>query len=288
LQLIWPWQNRSRRFSALKAATFALMFAPGLWLAWQLAAGDFGILPMAYGSLIYWSGVWATGVLWLALAVTPAMRIFRWPALVDVRRMVGVAALAYTIAHLVLWFPLRSWNWAFIGNEMMTRLTLMVATLSTIGLVALGVTSVDAAIARMGAKGWQRLHNAVYAVSALALAHVLLSRGNYPEQYLLTGIFFWLMVWRLLDRYKRGADAAALATLALVTCLVTALTEAVRAWLTRGYELSWSLGNNFTLELGIPPAWEVLVLGLAIALLAALRQAPLARPAPLAARKAAG
>jgi len=34
LQLIWPWQDRNRRFSWLKASTFALMLVPaiGEWM----------------------------------------------------------------------------------------------------------------------------------------------------------------------------------------------------------------------------------------------------------------
>jgi len=58
----------------------------------------------------------------------------------------------------------------------------------------LGATSLDAAIRRMGAKGWQRLHNANYVITGLAVLHVVLARGTYAEQYMLAGIFVWLMV----------------------------------------------------------------------------------------------
>jgi len=128
-------------------------------------------------------------------------------ALVDVRRMIGVTALVYTIAHMVIYFALRHWDFASIANDMTTRLTLIVATLSTIGLIVLGATSVDAAIQSMGAKNWQRLHTTNYVISALAILHVVLARGTYAEQYMLTGIFFWLMVWRVLARYALGATA---------------------------------------------------------------------------------
>jgi methionine sulfoxide reductase heme-binding subunit len=47
-----------------------------------------------------------------------------------------------------------------------TRFSLIVALLATIGLIALGATSLDAAVARMGAKGWKRLHNIIYACAA--------------------------------------------------------------------------------------------------------------------------
>ena len=159
MRFIWPWQDRNRGFSWLKAGVFALMLLPAIRVTYQFGAGEYGIPPIALGGLTYWSGVWATAILLMALAVTPAMTILRWRALIDVRRMIGVTALAYTIAHIVIYFALRSWNFALIANETVTRLTLILALLSTIGLIALGATSLDAAIRRMGAENWQRLHN---------------------------------------------------------------------------------------------------------------------------------
>src|SRR5262249_59585370 len=99
------------------------------------------------------------------------------------------------------------WNFAFIANEMATRLSLIVATASTVGLIALGATSVDAAVRWMGAKGWQRLHSAVYITAALAILHYLLSPGLFPDQFMLCGLFFWLMTWRVLDQRGEGASA---------------------------------------------------------------------------------
>jgi sulfoxide reductase heme-binding subunit YedZ len=284
LQLIWPWQDRQRRFSPLKASALALSCAPALLMIYELATGQFGILALAFGGLTYWSGVWATAILFLALAVTPAQRIFRVRALIDVRRIIGVSALVYSIAHIIIYFGLRNWNAAFILNEMATRLSLIVATLSTLGLIALGVTSFDAAVRSMGAARWQRLHDTVYAVAALAVFHALLSRGTFPEQYLMSGIFFWLMVWRLIARRGLGADPKTLALLAVASCLFAMLLEAFRLWLTRGWAPIETLGYNFSLDLGLPPAWEVLALGLSIALAAALRQAPRLWPALKTAR----
>ena len=276
MRLIWPWQDRNRRFSWLKAAAFALVLLPAIRFTYQFATGDYGILPIAYGGMTYWSGVWATALLLMALAVTPALAILRWPALVDVRRMIGVTALAYTLAHIVIYFGLRSWNFGFIVNEMATRLSMIVAILSTIGLIVLGATSLDAAIRRMGARGWQRLHNTNYVISGLAVLHVVLARGTYPEQYMLAGGFLWLMAWRVLARYGLGADAKALTALTAAACVFAAGLEAGMLWGRRGYELSWTLGNNFSLaslDVGVPPAWQVLALGLPF-VLAALGRSP--------------
>jgi sulfoxide reductase heme-binding subunit YedZ len=290
VQLIWPWQDRNRRFSWIKASAFALMLYPALRTAYLVGAGDYGgDWPVVLGGLTYWSGVWATLILLMALAVTPAATIFRWPAVVDVRRMIGVTALVYTVAHMVIYFALHQWNFGYVVHDMTTRLTLIFATLSTIGLIALGATSVDVAIRSMGAKNWQRLHTTNYAISGLAILHVVLARGTYTEQYMLTGLFFWLMAWRVLARFRRGADVRALAMLAVASCLVAAFLEAGFLWARRGFEIVATLGYNLTLAIldaGVPPAWQVLAFGLVVALGAAGRQLFRLKAASLEAREA--
>jgi methionine sulfoxide reductase heme-binding subunit len=272
LTWVWPWQDRNGKFSWLKGAMFALMFLPAIWIVYQVANREFGPTPLA--GLTYWSGVWATGILLGALAVTPAMTIFRWRHFTVVRRMIGVTALVYTIAHLIIYFALRLWDFASIANEMVTRISLIIATISTLGLIPLGITSVDAAVRRMGAEGWARLHNTVYVLTFLALVHFLLSPGVYSSQYLMSGMFLWLMVWRFLNKRGLGTDTRALVILAIASTLFTALFEALWEWVYQDFEPDWVLGNNFSLEFGISPAWYILALGLLIALIGAWRQAP--------------
>jgi sulfoxide reductase heme-binding subunit YedZ len=267
----WPWQDRSHRFSWLKASVFALLFVPPTWLLYEVVTEQFGPVPL--GGMTYWSGLWATALLMLALAVTPAMTLSGWGRLIDVRRMIGVTALAYAMGHIIIYFALRFWNFASIAHEMATRISLILATIATIGLIALGATSLDAAVRRMGAKGWQRLHNAIYVVSALALIHYLLSPDIYPEQYLMSGIFFWLMVWRVLNHREQGTNPGALALLAVASCVFTALLEVGWIWAYQGYTLSEILSIYFTLTLGIPPAWTILVVGFLIAVAAGTKQA---------------
>jgi sulfoxide reductase heme-binding subunit YedZ len=271
MHLAWPWNDRAGRFSSLKALIFAVMFLPAIWLVYQVEAGNFGRVPLA--GLTYWSGVWATAVLLAALAVTPAAKIFLWPQAVLVRRMIGVTALIYTFAHLFIYFALRFWDFGSIANEMITRLTLIVATISMIGLMPLAATSLDAAVKWMGAEKWQRLHNTVYVLTALAMIHFLLSPGIYPPQYLMTGMFFWLMVWRYFDKRGQGGDLRKLVLLAIATWFVAAFSETGWVWAYHGFEPGWTFANNFNMSFGISPAWKVFAIALAIPLVAYLRRA---------------
>ena len=267
MQWIWPWQDRNRQFSWLKMGTLLLLLAPAIRFGYQVYAGEFGTYPLS--GMVYWSGVWATVILLLALAVTPVARIFRWPAIIDVRRMAGVMALIYTVGHALVFFAFRSWDISVIIKDTIARWSPIVAILSTVGLVVLASTSFDAAVRYMGVKRWQWLHNTVYVTAALAIGHVLLVRGVYPEQFVVTGLFLWLMTWRVLNRYKLGTDLKALMLLALGSSLVTALLEAIWYWSRRGYEVSETLRNNFSLttfDIGIPPIWQVLAFGLVFVL----------------------
>jgi sulfoxide reductase heme-binding subunit YedZ len=190
---------------------------------------------------------------------------------------------------MVIYFAFRHWDFAYIVNDMTTRLTLIVATASTVGLIVLGATSVDAAVRYMGARNWQRLHTTNYVISALAILHMVLARGTYTEQYMLTGIFFWLMAWRVLARFGLAANIKALLVLAMASCLVSAFLEAGFLWSRRGFEVPETLGYNFSLailEIGYPPAWQVLALGLLVALGAAAREAFRLKAARLAAGQA--
>jgi hypothetical protein len=141
----------------------------------------------------------------------------------------------------------------------------------------------------MGAKNWQLLHTTNYVISGFAILHVVLARGTYTEQYMLTGIFFWLMAWRVLARYALGSDGKALAMLAVASCLFAAFLEAGFLWARRGFDVLGTLGYNLTLailDVGYPPAWQVLAFGLLFALGAAGREALRHKAARLEARRA--
>jgi hypothetical protein len=76
-----------------------------------------------------------------------------------------------------------------------------------------------------------------------------------------------------LQRRRLGTNPAALAALAAVSCVFTAVLEALWIWAYHGYGPGETFGNDFNLVFGIAPAWKILALGLVIALAAAIRNA---------------
>ena len=81
------------------------------------------------------------------------MRGARYPKLVAIRRMVGVAAFAYAFAHLTLYVVDQHFDLAHVASEIALRFYLTIGFVAWLGLAALAATSTDAMIRRLGASG---------------------------------------------------------------------------------------------------------------------------------------
>jgi sulfoxide reductase heme-binding subunit YedZ len=261
-----PLYDRLGRFSPLKATVFILLFVPGLWFL-ALAMTD-GLTPQPFGFIIYNSGVWAMWLLLLSLAVTPARHILRWPELIAVRRMTGLAGLGYTLFHVVIYFTLDRTSWATISADL-KRLTIILAIASTLGLLALAVTSFDAAIRRLGSRNWNRIHNLAYPAIGLAVLHFDMgpeSLGGTP--FVITGLYFWAMGWRGLNRVGRGTDAVWLLGLALAATAFSFAFEATWIRYYRGFTEFGTAEELWNAGLGLAATWQVLIVTLSVAALA--------------------
>jgi sulfoxide reductase heme-binding subunit YedZ len=256
-----PWRDRRGRFSVLKAVTFALLLMPGVWLAWLTATG--GLTPRPFGFLIYNTGAWAMWFLLISLAVTPARHILNWRELITVRRMIGLAGFAYTLLHVVIYFALDRNTWAFFVRDL-ERPTILIAIASTLGLLALAVTSFDAAVRRLGSRTWNWIHNLTYPAIGLAAVHFDMgpeSVGGTP--FVVTGLFFWLMGWRGLHRLGLGSEPLALLGLTLASASASFLFETV--WLRgfRGFSGVGPAEELWQIGLGLAATWQVMLVGLA-------------------------
>src|SRR5690606_35723333 len=135
-----------------------------------------------------------------------------------------------------------------------------------VGLIVLGSTSTDAAVRKLGPR-WITLHRAVYLVGILAIVHFTLQKKlNIYEPTLMMGFLFWLLGWRLLNRYRRGTAFLPLVALAIVASLMTALFEAGWYGVLTGVEFLRALEINLAFDFIITPAWWVLASGVGIAL----------------------
>ena len=219
-----PWTDRQGRVSALRALVFVAVLLPALALAWQAWTHQLGSKP--WTQAVHDTGTWSLRLLLVTLAVSPLRRILDWSRLIGVRRMLGLSVLAYALAHVALYCIDLAFDWGLILSEIVKRFYLTVGIVAVAGLVALGATSTDGMVRRLGAPAWQRLHRLVYVITGLGLLHFALqSKVDVTEPALMTGIFALLMLYRLLDRRGVGLSPMVLALAALATGLTTALCE---------------------------------------------------------------
>jgi sulfoxide reductase heme-binding subunit YedZ len=281
-----PWTDRAGRLSPLKAFVFVCLFVPVLWLAVEAATVGLGPRPLTVA--IHDTGDWAVRFLLLSLAVTPFRRIARFPKLILVRRMLGLAALGYALLHFTLYCFDQKWNVPLIASEIVLRLYLTIGFIALLGLITLGSTSFDAAIRWLGG-AWGRLHRIVYGIGILALIHYFMqTKADVYLATLMAGLFILLMLYRL--AHGRGFDIASLPVLAACAALaglLTALAEITWYGTATGVPVVRVLIANLDFSFSIRPAWWVLGVGLAVGLLAFVRSRTASEPQPRGRRAAA-
>ena len=270
-----PWTDKKGRLDAARAVTFALLLLPGVWVALRLGLHMMGARPV--NAAIHSTGYWAVSFLVASLMITPAKAIFGIPSLAVLRRMIGNAALGYALCHLLLYCADQNWRMLTVVSEIVLRFYLTIGFVALIGLVVLGSTSTDAAVRRMGAR-WKRLHRLAYGIAVLALFHfVLQTKADVSLPLLFIGVFFWLMIWRLLPA---GRDRTP-APLLLITLGAATLTAAAEwLWYRFGTHIDPSkvLGAELDVSFGLLPTGQVLALGACLIAAFLLRRMSHGRP----------
>ena len=268
----FPWRERNGRFSPLKAAGFAALFLPGLWVLGQALLGELGARPVT--EAIHELGLWTIRLLFLALAITPLRQAWRWPQLILLRRMIGVAAFCYVVAHVSGYVVDQAFDLAKVLSEIVSRIYLTIGAVAVLGLAALAATSTDAMIRRIGGRNWRRLHQAGYGIAMLATIHFFMqSKLFVGEATVMGGLYLWLMGYRLLA-WLGPVVPWRLAGLSLAATALTGFGEAAYFNLTRGVDLGRILAANFSTITGLRPAVFVLAITLGVALVALLRTLP--------------
>ena len=271
-----PWLDRKGTLSPLRASVFVLLWVPGIVYASRYALGDLGARPVH--TLLLAVGEWTIWWLLASLVVTPAKAVLGLPGIVVVRRMIGLAALGYGILHLVLYAADENWRLLHVAAEIVSRFYLVVGAATLAGLAALGWTSRDSWVKRLG-PGWKRLHRLAYPLTALGIFHYYLqSKADASAAVLASGLFVGVMLWRLLPT-GRDRDAAGLAALAVAAGLTTAALEF--AWYGFATRIDpWrALHGELDVSFGLRPAAEILALGLLVAVAVELRRLSLTRHA---------
>ena len=191
----------SRQIFALKVLVFIACLAPLAWLGLGLWQDTLGPNPIE--NLIRSLGRWALKFLLITLSITPLRRLSSVNALLSFRRMLGLFCFFYALLHWSVYLGLdQSFDWIAIAKDIVKRPFITMGMLTFTMLLPLAITSTNGMVRRMGARNWQLLHRAVYAIGISAVLHfwwMVKLDTTWPRIYaiILTLLLGIRLVWRL-------------------------------------------------------------------------------------------
>jgi sulfoxide reductase heme-binding subunit YedZ len=263
--ILAPLFDRAGRFSPLKTAALTGAVLPAGYLAWQWATADLGAQPILAAADV--TGLWTIRLTLITLAISPFRRLANWPRIVLTRRIFGVSAMAYALAHLLFYALDQSFRLWIVIHEIAVRIYLTIGFIAFLIVCMLGLTSTDRWMRRLG-QSWKRLHQAIFAIGVLGILHFFMqSKANVSEPVIMTGYFLWLVAWRLIP-IRQQDKFLPLVGLAMVCSISAALVEFAWYGLATGVPAIRVLQANLNPSFGVRPAVWVVITGLAIACLA--------------------
>jgi sulfoxide reductase heme-binding subunit YedZ len=264
-----PWLDRGGRFSSLKAGALAGMLLPGVVTAWHWISGDLGVQPVT--AAIDDTGLWTIWFVLITLAISPLRRRADWPKVTLLRRMVGLTAMAYAVAHLTLFVLDQKFQLTIVVREIALRIYLTIGFVTLLGVCILGLTSTDGWMRKLGGN-WVRLHRMIFGLGVLGILHFFMqSKANVSEAAIMAGFFLWLGLWRVFPARYRGNFLALLA-LTVLSVAGTACLEFAWYAVATNVPAMRVFKANLSFSFGFRPAMWVGLTALAVASLVGTRQ----------------
>ena len=191
-----------------KPLLFLLGLLPLATLVWAGFANELGPDPAEV--LMLETGEWGRWALILTLCVSPFRAWLGWPALIQLRRMLGLFTFFYASVHLLLFLLFYlGWSGDQLLEELVERPYITVGFGAWVIMLLLALTSTRGMQRRLG-PNWQRLHRGDYIVALLVCLHFVWQvRSDFGEALLYTLLFAALLGWRLMRFWKKQASFSA-------------------------------------------------------------------------------
>ncbi len=273
------WHDKRGRFSPLRAVTLVLLVLPLLIVTYYAVTQQLG--PRPVNEAIHEIGSWAIRLLFIALFITPMRRIARYAPLVDVRRMIGVAAFLYLLLHLTLYVVDQAYDLPKVTAEIVLRYYLTIGFTAFVGMATLAATSNDYMVRQLSGIRWRHLHWWVYPIAILGMIHHFLqSKLQVFEPTWMAGILLWLLMYRVMHwAWPRNGEFPlwVIALSWFVAGALTFLTEAIAFSIAYNVPVLRVLEIDFNFQAGIRPGWYVWGVGAIVILIGLIRLKPAGR-----------
>lgn len=161
------------RIRIAKAVAWVVCAAPGVILLYRtFVTGDLGVNPVE--TLQHETGRPALQLLLATLSITPIRRLTGWNQVIRLRRLLGLWAFFYAVAHFCIYLVFdRFFSLSGIAEDVVLRRFILSGMVALLAMLPLALTSTKGWIRRLGGKRWRRLHRLVYVAAIAGALHFI-------------------------------------------------------------------------------------------------------------------
>src|SRR5262245_57308334 len=188
----------------VKPPLFVLCLLPAAGMvAGAFGAFDLGANPIETIQDTF--GIWALRLIVLTLAITPLKDWTGQTSLIALRRMLGLFAFFYVLAHFLTWLLLdQGLYWPDILQDIAKRPFITIGFAALLLLIPLAITSTRGMMRRLGRR-WQQLHRVIYVIVILGVWHYWWQvKADYREPLLYAVLTTGLLGWRVYAARRRS------------------------------------------------------------------------------------
>lgn len=189
--------NRMKDTSFAKLVVLTNALVPLALLSWDGAHHRLGANPTAF--ITNTTGTLALIFLLGSLAMTPLRKVSGSNYFSHFRKMLGLLGFFYVFLHLLTYLSFdRAGELRTVPADVAKRKFILIGMLAFFLLVPLAATSTSAAIKRLGAKRWKRLHRLAYVAAILGVFHYyLLVKADATKPLIYGAVLTLLLLLRL-------------------------------------------------------------------------------------------
>lgn len=177
-----------------RIALTVVLYGALLWQTYRYSSG-----AIFYGEYLHWTGLQATRLLLVTLAITPLRRLFptiagmQW--LAARRRDIGVAVFVYALAHTIAYLYRQPGLQAIVEDSITAGI--LTGWLALLIFLPLALSSNNRSVRALGRR-WKLLHRLAYAGALLTLAHWILTAFSPTIAYLHLALLVVLLALRVI------------------------------------------------------------------------------------------
>ncbi len=199
--------KRPNKLDWLVPAVVTGSLLPYLVLVVQASRGALGANPIS--TALNQLGLLALLFLLASLVCTPLKLVFGWKWPLRVRKTLGLFGFYTALCHFFVYFALdQVFAIAAVWDDVIKRPFITIGLAALLLLIPLAVTSTKAALQRIGAKRWQRLHKLAYLAAGLGCLHYYMRvKQDTREPLLYASVLVLLLGIRLVSWLRKRARA---------------------------------------------------------------------------------